>query len=53
MFAELNTPLKIAKNEYKTLCKNRVAFKKSQNEFLSVIMNGRTPNFNLIVKISN
>jgi 5-bromo-4-chloroindolyl phosphate hydrolysis protein len=53
MFAELNTPLKIAKNEYKTLRKNPKAFMKSQNEFLSVIIDGRTPKFNLTVKIVN
>jgi len=54
MFTELNTPLKIAKNKYKTLRKNKTAFQKSQNEFLSVILESRTPKFgNLIVKIIN
>ena len=49
----LNTPLKIAKNEYRTLCKNKKAFLKSQNEFLSIILEGRTPKFNLTVKVIN
>lgn len=48
----LNTPLKIAKNKYKTLRKNKVKFQKSQVEFLSPIINGRTPKWGgLIVKI--
>ena len=33
----LNTPIKIAKNKYNTLRKNKVAFKKSQEEYLNVI----------------